>query len=68
MSPKRLSTVLRERREAVGMTQLQLAKKSKVPQGYISELEAGTKKNPGLAVLKRLARALDVPLSELLDQ
>jgi transcriptional regulator with XRE-family HTH domain len=63
-----LSTVLRERREAVGMTQLQLAKKSKVPQGYISELEAGTKKNPGLAVLKRLARALDVPLSELLDQ
>jgi transcriptional regulator with XRE-family HTH domain len=67
LSPKRLSTVVRAQREAKGMTQLQLATKSKVPQGYISELEAGKKKNPGLDVLKRLARALGVPVTELLE-
>ena len=30
-------------------------------------LEAGAKKDPGLAVLKRLARALGVPVTELLE-
>jgi transcriptional regulator with XRE-family HTH domain len=49
------------------MSQLELAKRAKVAQGYISDLEAGTKKNPGIVVLKRLAKALRVPLAELLQ-
>jgi transcriptional regulator with XRE-family HTH domain len=49
------------------MTQLHRAKKSGVAQGYISALEAGEKKNPGIEVLKRLARALGVPVTELLE-
>jgi len=49
------------------MTQADLAKKAKVDQGYISTLEAGQKKNPGINVLKRLARALGVPVGELLE-
>ena len=67
MSPKRLSTVIRKLRESKDMTQLDLAKRSRVAQGYISALEAGEKKNPGLDVLKRLAHALGVPVTELLE-
>lgn len=55
---------LRERGE---MTQVELAKKAGVTQTYIAKLEAGDKKNPSLEVLKKLARALGVPLGELLE-
>lgn len=44
----------------------ELAKKAKVPPGYLAELEAGKKKNPSLDVLQRLAKALGVPVTELL--
>ena len=45
----------------------ELARKAKVPPGYLAELEAGKKKNPSLDVLKRLARALGVTVTELLE-
>ena len=67
MTPRRLKTVLRVLRESKEMTQADLAKKSGVAQGYISALEAGEKKNPGIDVLKRLARALGVPVTERLE-
>jgi transcriptional regulator with XRE-family HTH domain len=62
-----LKEALRQAREDLGMSQLELAKRAKVAQGYISDLEAGTKKNPGIVVLRRLAKALRVPLAELLQ-
>jgi transcriptional regulator with XRE-family HTH domain len=40
------------------------AKKPKQP--YITMLETGVRKNPSLAVLRRLAQALGVPVAELL--
>jgi transcriptional regulator with XRE-family HTH domain len=48
------------------MTQADLAKKVKVTQGYISQLEAGTKKELGARVALRLADALGVPVTGLL--
>ena len=48
------------------MTQAELAKAARVTQGYISQLEAGTKKDIGAKVAVRLAKALDVPVTELL--
>jgi transcriptional regulator with XRE-family HTH domain len=54
---------LRERRE---WTQEELAKRAKVTRSYIAVLEAGHKKNPSVAVLKRLAKALKVDVTELL--
>ncbi len=48
------------------MTQAELAKRVKVTQGYISQLEAGTKKELGAKVALRLADALGVPVTELL--
>ena len=65
MSPQRLTTVIKE---LMGeMTQAELAKKAKVTEAYVSQLLKGKRKNPSLAILKRLARALDVPVGRLLE-
>jgi transcriptional regulator with XRE-family HTH domain len=48
--------------QARGAKQLSLAKKAGVAKGYISSLESGEKKNPGIQTLKKLARALGVPV------
>jgi transcriptional regulator with XRE-family HTH domain len=67
MSPrKKMSATIRKLRERQNMTQADLAKKVKVTQGYISQLEAGTKKELGARVALRLADALGVPVTELL--
>jgi transcriptional regulator with XRE-family HTH domain len=65
MSPKQLSAMLIKLR-GQRMTQEKLAKRSKVSRGYLAAIEAGHRKNPSLAVLKRLAKALGVPVTELL--
>ena len=67
LSPRGLSRVLKTLREQRELTQVQLAKKVRVTQPYIAKLEAGDKANPSLDVLKRLARALGVPLTDLLE-
>ena len=54
---------LRSERE---LTQRALAAKAKVTPGYVAQLERGLRKNPSLAVLQRLAKALGVPVTELL--
>jgi transcriptional regulator with XRE-family HTH domain len=59
--------VIQQKREAKGMTQRDLAAKAKVTQGYVAQLEIGMKKNPSLEILKRIAKALGVPVTELLE-
>jgi len=66
MSPERLSQVIRDLREKKGLTQEELAFKAKVTLGYVAQLELGLRKNPSLDVVRRLARALGVRLTELL--
>jgi transcriptional regulator with XRE-family HTH domain len=58
--------VLKTLREERDLSQVDLAKKAKVGRTYIVKLEGGDKKNPSLAVLQRLAKALGVPVTELL--
>jgi transcriptional regulator with XRE-family HTH domain len=58
--------MIKERREELGLTREGLAKKAKVTTAYVSLLEAGKRKNPSLLVLQRLAKALGVPVTELL--
>jgi transcriptional regulator with XRE-family HTH domain len=48
-------------------TQAAIAKEAGVTKNYITMLEAGKRKNPSLPVLKRLAKALGVPVTELLE-
>jgi transcriptional regulator with XRE-family HTH domain len=59
--------VLKQIREPKGLSQLDLAKRAKVSQGYLSDLEAGEKKNPGIETLRKIAKALGVSVTELLE-
>jgi transcriptional regulator with XRE-family HTH domain len=53
---------LREQRE---MSQAALARKAKITREYVNKLEAG-RYDPTMGVLQRIARALDVSVTELL--
>jgi transcriptional regulator with XRE-family HTH domain len=66
MSPQRIGKVLKRLREAKDLSQLELAKRAGVAQAYLSELEAGQKKNPGIETLRKIAKALGVPVTKLL--
>ena len=57
---------IRRLREKRSLTQAGLAKRAKLTQGYISQLEAGAKKDIGAKVAVRLAKALGVPVTKLL--
>ncbi len=67
MTSKGLDQTVRELREKTGLTQEELARKARVTPGYVAQLELGMRKNPSLDVVRRLARALRVPLAELLE-
>ena len=67
MAPRRLATVIRELRERKKLTQEELAKRAKITRSHLALLEAGHRTNPSLDVLKRLARALGVPVGEVLE-
>ena len=58
--------MLKTLRESKGLTQVELASKAKLTQPNLAELEAGKKKNPSLALLQRRAKALGIPVTELL--
>lgn len=65
MSLKRLSTMIRRLRKAKGMSQRELAARVGVKGAYIAQLETGARANPSLDVLKRIAKHLGVPVTEL---
>jgi transcriptional regulator with XRE-family HTH domain len=56
---------VRELRERLRLSQEQLAERADLHWTYVSGIERG-KRNPGLNILGRLARALKVSLPELL--
>lgn len=59
--------MLRALRLSKRLTQEQLARRAKIARGYLADLEAEHRKNPSLPVLRRLAKALGVPVAELLE-
>ena len=61
-----LHHVIRQLRESRKLTQDQLARRAKNTSGYVAQLELGLRTNPSLDVVRRLARALGVPLKDLL--
>jgi transcriptional regulator with XRE-family HTH domain len=62
---KRLQVRLRRLRDTKGWTQVDLAKKARVTQALISQLEAGKKASPSVVPLLRIAKALGVTVEEL---
>lgn len=67
MKQKTFPAKLRDIRISREMTQAELAKKLKVSQPYVAQLESGAKPNPTLDMLRRLAKALKVTVSELVE-
>jgi len=59
--------MLKIKRREKGLTQDELAKRAKLTKPYLSQLENGVRKNPSLPALKRIAKALGVPVTELLE-
>lgn len=57
---------LKEMRLKSGITQVQLAEKVGISQNYLSQLEIGRKNNASLDVIKRIAKALDCKVDELI--
>ena len=65
MPPKKLGMTIKRLRDDRNLTQADLARKAKVHRVYVAQIEARTK-TPSLAVLERIAKALRVPVTELL--
>lgn len=61
-----MSQQIKKLRKARGLTQVELAERAGVTQVYISSLENGTRKNPSLDLLRKLAKALKTDVAELL--
>lgn len=55
---------VREKREAMGWTQLQLAERMGVSRKTVNTIESGAL-NPSTFITLKLGRALDVPIEEL---
>lgn len=64
--PVTLAERLKALRTERDLTLRELADRSGLSNGYISLLENGKVESPSAAVLSKLAKALDVPLSDLL--
>jgi transcriptional regulator with XRE-family HTH domain len=64
---QRLRTMVAQLRKQQHLTLLQLARRVGVTEAYMSMLESGARKNPSLALLKKLAKALKVTLAELVE-
>ena len=54
-------TVIREKREKLGLSQYRLAKQVGITQSFMNEIESG-KKSPSMEVFLRLCQALDIKL------
>jgi ribosome-binding protein aMBF1 (putative translation factor) len=61
----RLGLTVKRLRRRRGLTQIELAKKARLSQSFLSELETGTKVQAQIQLVARLARALGVALTEL---
>jgi transcriptional regulator with XRE-family HTH domain len=66
-SAETLGEYVRAKREAVGISQRQLAAEAGVSFSNISRLESGFHAAPGPELLKNIADVLDVDLAELLS-
>ncbi len=66
MSPERFAMQLKRLRERNGLTQERLAKRADVSRAYLSRLEMG-RHDPPLSTIRKLARALGVPVTALLE-
>jgi len=56
---------LKEIRLEKGMTLKELAEKANISAGYLCHLERGTRANPSIDVMEKIAKALDKTIFEI---
>ena len=62
-----ISKNLRKAREKKGLSQERLARLADVANNTIIKIEAGKNQNPTLDTLRKIAKALDVSIDELIN-
>jgi transcriptional regulator with XRE-family HTH domain len=65
---RRIMERLRELRKRRGLSQMELAKRSGTAQYTISSIELGRRKDPHPSTLRKLANALNIPVSALWEE
>jgi len=65
-SNQNLSKNVKKLREAKGLSQEKLARLADVANNTLIKMETGENKNPTLETLKRVAKALEVSVDELI--
>jgi len=69
LKPVSLGLQIRQIRKALGMTQLQLAERSKLRQSVVAEIEGGKRKDLCLTTMARLAEGLNCqPIVQMVPQ
>ena len=66
MTPAKVAMRLRQFRRQRGLTQQALAEKARLSLGYVARLEIG-RHDPKLSTLAKIAKALGMTVSELLQ-
>jgi len=66
MSESNISKIVKKHRENKGLSKEKLARLANVSNNTIVNIEAGKQNNPTIETLKRIARALDIDISELI--
>jgi transcriptional regulator with XRE-family HTH domain len=65
-TPRQIGMKLKRLRKARGLSQYALAKKAKISRVYVNKLEEA-RSDPTVGMLQRLAKALGVPVTALLE-
>jgi transcriptional regulator with XRE-family HTH domain len=60
-----LGSLLQARREALGLSQYELAKRADIDRSVVLRIESGAIRQPDPRKLARLAKVLDLPLTKL---
>ncbi|MBI2031624.1 MAG: helix-turn-helix transcriptional regulator [Candidatus Levybacteria bacterium] len=66
MSNQNLSNNIKKLREAKGLSQEKLARLADVANNTLIKMESGENENPTLDTLKKVAKALDVSVDDLI--
>jgi transcriptional regulator with XRE-family HTH domain len=66
VSPRQLGQAIKRLRTKRRLTQGQLAELAGVSQPYLSQLEAGLKREPAVRIIHRIAKVLGVKIEDLL--
>lgn len=61
-----LSTIIKKLREKQGLSQEKLARLADVSNNTIVNIEAGKQKNPTIDTLKKIAKALEIGVDDLI--